>query len=430
MKELPSEIAPLLDQPVAIFGCGISGLAAAELLDSLKVEYRFYDEVKEGGARGVFSARNAREHRLVIYSPGFTFEHRWLKEARCAGCVCLAEIDFAYLSWRGRLIAVTGTNGKTTLTEFLAYSFKRHNIDAVAVGNNGYPLSRLCASSNREGRLAICEVSSFQAESLCYFRSDALIWINFHEGHEDRYNSQEGYFASKWNLVERLSTGVFLAGESVAEAAEDFAYSLPEETTIVGRSGKNTWLLPAGSVFATYPQRENLQFARVFWEREGLPEPALRASAERFPSRRHRLMKVTEVDGIGFWNDSKGTNFSASLAAISEFSQPLVWIGGGKFKGGEVNGFGHEVASRVKSGFLIGETAPSLALSFAAAGKPAECFSSLEDAVTSAYESSVTGDAVLFSPGFSSFDMFRNFAERGSCYERAVLNLKNQLIHH
>lgn len=424
MKSIPTEIDRLLKGTVAIFGHGVSGRAAARLLERLGVKYVFFDENSSTGTERSFSPEDGKRYSLVIYSPAFGAHHQWLQRAREAGCECLAEIDFASCFWQGRLIAITGTNGKTTLSEFLAYALKRFHIDAYATGNNQFALSKLCAVNDAQEAVAICEVSSFQASSLRYFRPEALLWTNFHEDHLDWHSSVEEYFSAKWNLVQRLSNGIFLAGVSVAETACNLGYGLPEAMRIVTPQEGESWWLPEGSVFTSYPQRENLSLARVFWELEGLPEPALRASAERFPGRRHRLMKVTELGGVGFWNDSKGTNFSASLAAINDFHQSLIWIGGGKDKGGSVEHFGREVANRVKSGVLIGETAPKLASAFARAGKRAECFSDLQEAVASAYRSADVGDAILFSPGFSSYDMFEDFEDRGTCYERAVLSLK------
>ena len=425
MKPIPTEIDRLLENTVAIFGRGVSGRAAALLLERLGAEYVYFDEDGLSGAVRSFSSEDGKRHPLVIYSPSFGPRHRWLRRAREAGCECLTEIDFASLFWQGRLIAVTGTNGKTTLTEFLAYALKRFRVDAYATGNNRFAFSRLCAVTDEQEAVAICEVSSFQAGSLRYFRPEELLWTNFFEDHLDWHSTIENYFSAKWNLVRRLSGGVLLAGESVSDAARELGYDLPEGTRIITSEQGGSWWLPAGSVFASYPQLENLNLARAFWELVGLPEPALRASAERFPGRRHRLMKVTELGGVGFWNDSKGTNFSASLAAINDFHQSPIWIGGGKDKGGSVERFGREVASRVKSGILIGETAPKLASAFARAGKRAECFSDLQEAVASAYRSAEAGDAILFSPGFSSYDMFEGFEDRGTCYERAVHGLKN-----
>ena len=424
MTLVPHAITPLLEEPVAVLGNGVSGHAVASLLRSLEIDYLCYDERPGPGVRTRFDTRVAKVHRLVVYSPGFRQDHLWLREAREAGCRCLTELDFASLFWKGKAISVTGTNGKTTLTEFLAYALKRYRIDAVAVGNNGFPLSRICGRVDSENVLAICEVSSFQAGALEFFKPDALIWTNFHEDHLDRYGSEEEYFKAKWNLVERLSHSFFLAGASVAKAAARFGFKLPEFTTVVDGPDREEWILPSGSVFSFNPQRENLTMAKAYWGIESLPEGALRNAAERFPARKHRLVKVGEIEGVEFWNDSKGTNFSAALAAAGNFGQPVVWIGGGESRGGDVERFVEAMAARVKRAHLIGETASRVGSVLDGCGVDWNRYNSIPNAVCSAFETAVPGDVVLFSPGFSSFDMFRDYADRGECFEDAVSSLK------
>jgi UDP-N-acetylmuramoylalanine--D-glutamate ligase len=135
---------------------------------------------------------------------------------------------------------------------------------------------------------------------------------------------------------------------------------------------------------------------------------------------------VTELDGVGFWNDSKGTNFHATLAALETFTGPVVWIGGGKSKGGDIETFAGRVAARVREAFLIGETAGVLARVFHQRGVPATVCDSLREAVERAHQGArqSTPCGVLFSPGFASFDMFHDYAERGLAFEQVVLSLK------
>ena len=424
MTLVPPAITSLLEEPVAILGYGVSGHAVANLLRSLGIDYLCYDERQAPEVRTQFDAETAKRHRLVVYSPGFRFDHPWLSEARQMGCRCLTELDFASLFWKGKAIAVTGTNGKTTLTEFLAYALKRYRIDAVAVGNNGFPLSRICGRVDSENVLAICEVSSFQAGALEFFKPDALIWTNFHEDHLDRYESMARYFAAKWNLVERLSHSFLLVGTSVAEAATKFGFQLPDFATVVDGLIREEWILPSGSVFSLLPQKENLTMARTYWGIESLPEGALRNAAERFPVRKHRLSKAGEIDGVEFWNDSKATNFSAARAAVGNFGQPVLWIGGGESRGGDIDGFIEAMAGRIRRAYLIGETAPRVGSLLDGCGVAWNRFNSLPNAVNAAFEAAGPGDVILFSPGFSSLDMFRDFSDRGECFENAVSSLK------
>jgi UDP-N-acetylmuramoylalanine--D-glutamate ligase len=422
---LPEPIALLTRRPVAVLGYGVSGQAATGLLQQCGCAVEAYDEKATPGVRGAFGAPEAKRHDLVVYSPGFRQDHPWLQAARAAGCQCLGELDFASLFWKGTLIAVTGTNGKTTLTEFLATALRRQGLSAVPAGNIGHPLSRLDDLDSTHDRVAVCEVSSFQAENLQYLRPHALLWTNFDEDHLDRYADLREYFAAKWNLVERLAEPKLIVGESVVQAAATFGCKLPSFAVVVRRDGARH-LVPGGSVFASYPQSENYLVARAYWDLAGFPLAILEETAQSFSTRRHRLTPVTDWEGVTYWNDSKGTNFHATLAALETFSGPVVWIGGGKSKGGDIEGFASRAAGRVREAFLIGETAGVLAAGLHARGIPATVCESLREAVQMAHDAGrhSAPAQVLFSPGFSSFDMFHDYAERGLAFEQAVLGLK------
>jgi len=422
---LPAAIASAARRPVAVLGFGVSGQAAAALLRQCGCGVEAYDERPVSGVRGEFGATEAKRHDLVVYSPGFRQDHPWLVAARAAGCQCLGELDFASLFWKGTLIAVTGTNGKTTLTEFLATALRRQGLSAVPAGNIGHPLSRLDDLGATENRVAVCEVSSFQAEGLQYLRPHALLWTNFDEDHLDRYATMPEYFDAKWNLLERLAQPRLIVGESVAQAAEQFGHKLPAHAVIVRREGALRQV-PPGSVFASQPQSENYLVARAYWQAEEYPLAVLEETALSFSTRRHRLAAVAEWEGVTYWNDSKGTNFHATLAALETFPGPVVWIGGGKSKGGDIAAFAERAAGRVREAFLIGETAGILAAGLHARGVAATQCETLREAVHQAHEAArqSTPAQVLFSPGFSSFDMFHDYAERGLAFEQAVLGLK------
>ena len=433
----PDFLKPLLASPVAIFGGGLSGEGVRTLLAALGVEGKIYD------AKGAeFTALAARAHALVVFSPGFVPEHAWLARARAAGAECLGELDFAALFWRGPVIAVTGTNGKTTLTEFLTHALRSLGREAHATGNIGHPFSRTVAEK-RGGSpdvFAICEVSSFQAETLRHFRADATLWTNFAEDHLERHPGLEAYFSAKWNLVARTASGggereragssaapfgrgpgVF-AGSSVQRYAQKFDRPLAPAAA-VATEGQPADARLARTVFAEYPQRENFLLAAAWWRAAGLDEAALFAAARTFRLGRHRLARVIEHDGVVYWNDSKATNFHAVEAALAGFATPVVLIAGGKPKGGDLAGFVHRIASRVKHAVLIGETSAELAFHCSTFRVAHTTCGTLDEAVRRAAELAVPGDHVLLSPGFASFDMFRNYEDRGEQFEKLVRDL-------
>jgi UDP-N-acetylmuramoylalanine--D-glutamate ligase len=419
---VPAVLEPLLRRPVAIFGGGLSGRAVRELLESRGIRSEIFDQKAAAGAAQEFDRARAGEHRLVVFSPGFPPNHDWLRMARAAGCTCLGELDFASLFWPGRLVAVTGTNGKTTLTEFLTQALKLAGESAVAVGNIGFPFSRLVLQPPAAGTIAVCEVSSFQSETLVHFRADATLWTNFAEDHLERHAGMNDYFAAKWNLVSHTTPGAVFAGSSVQRFAREAGRWLPPGAWIATEGAAPDAQLGA-TAFAHYPQFENFQLAQAWWRHSGRAESALHAAARTFRPGRHRLAAVGELRGVSFWNDSKATNFHAVEAALATFSSPVHLILGGRAKGGDVRAFVGRIAGRSRHLWLIGETRLQLAGLCAANQIPHTVCASLEEAVRGAAAAARPGEAVVLSPAFASFDLFRSYADRGDQFERLVATL-------
>lgn len=417
----PEFIRLLLDRPVAVFGGGVSGEGVVALLHAIGCRAVVYDR-KGGDARPDFTIKNAVDHGLVVFSPGFAPEHPWLQAAQGGGCLCLGELDFASLFWAGRVVAITGTNGKTTLSEFLAHALRTAGVPARAVGNVGYPFSRAVLTEAVPGAVAVCEVSSFQAETLRHFRAEVMLWTNFAEDHLERHAGMGAYFDAKLRLVHCTSSGRFWVGSSVADWARRLGRALPEKA-ILRSEGLEPDERLAGSVFAEYPQRENFVLAEAWWREAGLDPDTLIAAVRSFRLGRHRLARVGEIDGVAFWNDSKATNFHAVHGALSRFVSPVFLIAGGRAKGGDIEGFASSLAGRVEHLLLIGETRAAMVAGAVRAGVPHTECDSLESAVDRALHLAHRGSHVLLSPGFASFDMFRSYEDRGDRFEAAVRRL-------
>jgi len=418
--EVPTFIQTRIDRPVAVLGGGVSGAGAVALLSRIGATTVVYDQNGEQ-----FDADTARKHGLVIFSPGFSPVHRWLGIARDAGCMCIAELDLASLFWRGRILAITGTNGKTTLTEFMAHALNRAGRRALAAGNIGTPFTRVVADEDggTQETTVVCEVSSFQAEQLGHFYADGLIWTNFAEDHLERHEDMASYFAAKWVLMVRTRPGRTFVGTSVE--LEGTMLGRPfQPGSCIASEGQPADPGLVGTPFSTYPQRENFILAAAWWKAEGLDEALLYAAAGSFSLARHRLGKVATVDGVTYWNDSKATNFHAVEAALASFKSPVVLIAGGRSKGGDIAGFVGRIARRVSHAMLIGETSPALAAAFESLGVPHSECASLDEAVRRAGSVAGSGGDVLLSPGFASFDMFRNYEDRGDRFEHAVNDLR------
>jgi UDP-N-acetylmuramoylalanine--D-glutamate ligase len=265
------------------------------------------------------------------------------------------------------------------------------------------------------------------------------LWTNFAEDHLERHPTLESYFSAKWNLVSRtrdrrverraagkptetvVRTAVFL-GSSVHSYATKFDRPIPAGA-VVDTEGQPPDERLIGTAFAEYPQRENFLLAAAWWRASGLPEKALFEAARTFVIGRHRMSRVEEHAGVVYWNDSKATNFHAVESALARFPDPVVLIAGGKAKGGDIAGFAHRVAPHVKHAVLIGETSAELAFHFSAFRVGHTSCATLAEAVRRAAEVAQTGDNVLLSPGFASFDMFRGYADRGEQFEQLVREL-------
>lgn len=428
MSIIPEFLRVHFEKPIAIFGNGISGSAVAALLDYLKVSYIIYDQFGGQGICADFLENCWVKHSLAIYSPGFPLDHHWLQCARKNGCYTLGELDFASVFWKGKIIAITGTNGKSTLTRFLANSLTNVGLNAIACGNIGSPLSAQYGHFHDKTAIAVCEVSSFQAEGLKHFSPDVLLWTNFDEDHLDRHTDLEDYFKAKWQLVNRLKSNYLFIGKSVKQFADDHCYSFSKQPIILDEERVSDLDLISEGVFSKPPQRENYFLALSYWKAEGYDFEILRNSALLFEPLQYRLEKVDTIDGKTFWNDSKGTNFLASIEALKGFNDKVFWIGGGKCKGGNIEDFVRRISPFIQEAFLIGQTAEKLAKAFKIYGVEAFVYKSLDEAVQSAFKKGkyYKFQDIVFSPGFSSFDMFTNAEERGIFFEKKVLELKRE----
>ena len=404
---------------VGILGKGLSGRAVAAVLDRLGILHHSYDE-KEAK---LLSPEAIAATDLFVYSPGFSQDHPWLNALRAHNKLYVGEWNLGASLWQGPLIAITGTNGKTTLTEFLSTAFQAAGKDAVAVGNNGYPLCQALADGVSSEAIALCEISSFQAENISFLQADALLWTNISEDHLDRYGSLEAYFKAKWKLTQALKPGAsFFTTSNVLDQAKAYGLNPPLKTCSASTLTNITTLPEA---FNNLTQGPNYALARAFWQSTGLEQSYFDTVAKAFRPLKHRLQKVATKQGVEYWNDSKGTNFSATYAALQSFSKPVVWIGGGQSKGGDIASFCASIAPYIQAAFLIGETAPQLQSLLSSHEVCATIYPDLQSLMPAVQAHATPGAIVLLSPGFSSLDQFKSYAERGDVFERLVCALES-----
>lgn len=422
MPRTPDWLAPLLKKPVAVFGRGSSGQSATQLLTLLGGEVEVFDERHEREDGRVFGAEQAARFGMVVCSPGFPADHSWLQAARDAGLEIVPEIDLGACLWAGPLVLVTGTNGKTTLTEFLTSAFNSAGIEAYACGNIGRPISSLVADGCNREAVAVCEVSSFQGELAQRLMGDYLLWTNFDEDHLDRHGSLEAYFDAKYKLARLMRGDVFLYDPTVQAFAEQIGYHLPPEGRVEEDCDPSA-LGIAGTLFEGPPEWNTYLMARALWLRMGLHEGELIEAANNFKKSPHRMELICNRDGLSYWDDSKATNFHAVFGALKRFERPVVWIGGGKRKGGDIERFVRRAAPAISSAHLIGESSEALAAAFKEQGVSARVYQSLDEAVAGASAAAESGANILLSPGFASLDMFDGYSQRGEAFRRAISHL-------
>jgi UDP-N-acetylmuramoylalanine--D-glutamate ligase len=429
LKEyIPSTYKDLLAQPAAVFGLGASGKAASVLLSKLGVASIVYDE-RAGDEEAVsrtFDRAAAKRHRLVVHSPAFVMDHPWIETALGEGCCVVSEIDFAQQFRRGPTIAVIGTNGKTTLQEFITFCLKRIGTSAVAAGQNAYPLSRLAVHQEMDGVTAVCELGPAYIEPLKEFRFDTLFWTNFHEDHIADKDELKAAFESSRRLMHLSPDARFFLGDSVIEAAGKLGCPLPGKVFSARQEDYPDWDLPDKTAFATSIHRPALALFRRYWLEMGYSDSLLKSAAEHFEVRAHRLHLSTVIGKTGFWNDANAGNFAATEAALKNFPTPVVWVGGGHFRGGDLEALVDQIQGSLKGAVITGNAAWHLLPILE--DRKITCRGSLDlkNAVDVAFEMAGGEAPVVFSPGFLPGEDYGDSMERGICFENAVLGLKHQ----
>lgn len=414
-----------MSQKIAILGAGLSGQAARRLAEAQGYEACVFDQDGKGDVE-IFNESILEAFDAVVVSPGFGQAHPWRQVAVSSSKPCYGELGFAARYWKGKIIGITGTNGKSTLTKFLTQALEFTGKTAVATGNIGYPFSAAALSeANHAEAFAVCEISSFQAEMPFGLELDALLWSNFAEDHLDRYASMAEYFAAKAKLFECLVTEGICVLSPQVNSWMNLMKSDFNACTVAYDDPDLFNQLSEGSPFGHFPQTDNFSLLAELWWLLDMPTEALIETANNFELAPHRGNSVAKWNGLEFWNDSKATNFHATLAALAALPSPIYWIGGGQVKGGDVEAFAAEVSTHVEAAYIYGEVGRRLASELSKHLKIVVYHNKFEDAVLAATQAANEAKSanVLLSPGFSSFDQFSSYEERGKCFISTVLSL-------
>ncbi len=405
---------------VLVWGLGRSGRSAVELLKS-----KGYKVFSGDDSRGDRWEEYIDEIDTVVLSPGIPPTHPLWKEALRRDLELVGELELASRFFEGDIIAITGTDGKSTTTRLVCLMLSSHFSEVWEGGNIGRPLSDIVLKGGKS--LAVLEVSSFQGKTLKQFHPKVGSFLNFSTDHLDWHPDLKDYLLSKYRIFKnQLETDLFVAGsvqEEVILAPTKAKKLIPYRDFFVGKEVRfrNTLLFRAEEL--KLKGRHNLYncaVASLIALHMGVPPEKIREVIRSFRGLPFRMELVMSYRGVEIYNDSKSTTPNSLKAALESFpDQSVVLIAGGKDKGADFSYLKDTFQKKVKYALLIGETRYTMK-KVMGSSVPAKTFSSLEDAVREAIRVASTGDFILFSPGCSSFDMFSNYIERGEAFNRLV----------
>lgn len=395
--------------------------------------------IEAGGHR----LKSFLEAELIVLSPGIPYLPE-IEAAKREGREIISEIELAFRFLRGKIIGITGTNGKSTTATLTHKILKDGGLRSHLVGNIGDPLIRFVTKS-RPDDIFVTELSSFQLRYIERFRANVSVFLNISPDHLDWHTSFDDYFDSKKNLILRQKKGDF----AILNRDDPRIWALRKDGNSElfafsqrGKVSRGCWLdgnwlllidrrqeklikldeIPLHGIH----NRENIMAAALVGHVLGIPVSSIKKSIKAFRGLEHRLEKVLDIEGVVFYNDSKATNVDASLKSIQSFSDPIVLLLGGRDKGGDFDLLRKPVKQKVKTIILIGEAADKIAKSLNGT-VPLEKASDLKEAVRLAYSAAVPGEIVLLAPACTSFDMFNNFEERGKIFKKEVRALQKRV---
>ena len=408
---------PLPDGPYLVVGLARSGVAAARMLrehgEVLAVDSGRPDLPADLDASVENDGLELLERAAcVVKSPGVPNEAPVIARARERGVPVVGELELAWRLLPNRLIAVTGTNGKTTTVELLGAIWRAAELPVAVAGNVGTALSALVGKLEPDATI-VCEVSSFQAEDAVEFAPDIGLLLNLTPDHLDRHGSFEAYREAKLSLFARQTPAQIAIATDWIElpgAGRRLDFADPEDLP----------LAPDQIRLRGPHNRENALAATAVARADGVPDGAIADALRAFAGVPHRLEEVGTVDGILYVNDSKATNVSSAARGIESFFAGVHVILGGSLKGGGFEGLREPVAERCHACYLIGEAADRLAADLEPTGVPLHRSGDLDTAVEAARAAAEPGEVVLLSPACASYDQFRDYEARGDRFRALI----------
>lgn len=449
----------LKDKKVLVLGTGLSGIGAAALLYKKGAEPVIYDgnvktepeQVKEKLGKdipariliGDLPEEVLDELDLAVLSPGVPIDIPAVNMLRDRGIPIWGEVELAYANSKGNVLAITGTNGKTTTTSLLGEIMSLHQESVFVVGNIGTPYTGVALETDEES-VTVAEISSFQLETIDTFRPKVSAILNITPDHLNRHHTMEEYIRVKESIAKNQGEEDTCVLNYEDEALREFGKTLKcqvlffsslrtleqgiylEEGRITYRNGEKKTVICHVSEL-NLPGRhnyENVMAAAGMALSYGVPAEEICMAVKQFQAVEHRIEYVTEKNGVVYYNDSKGTNPDAAIKGIQAMDRPTLLIGGGYDKESSYDEWILSFDGKVKYLVLLGETREKIARAARTCGFDNILFAdTLEEAVKICAERAESGDAVLLSPACASWDMFPSYEVRGRKFKEYVRNL-------
>ena len=440
---------------VLVFGSGISGIGAGKLLEQVGASVVLYDgketldkevlkaqlgdDTKAEIILGELSEEVMETLDLVVMSPGVPTDLPVVLKMRDMGIPIWGEVELAYTYGKGDVLAITGTNGKTTTTALLGEIMKNYKESVFVVGNIGNPYTA-AALEMREDSVAVAEMSSFQLETIHEFRPKVSAILNITPDHLNRHHTMEAYIKAKEDIAKNQTkedTCVLnyedevtrKIGENVKANVLYFSSQRKldrgiylDDGNIILRQDEEILVCNVNELklLGTH-NYENVMAAVAMAAAYGTPMEVIRRTIKEFAGVEHRIEFVREKDGVAYYNDSKGTNPDAAIKGIQAMNRPTVLIGGGYDKDSEYEEWIQAFDGKVKLLVLVGATKEKIAEAAERVGFVSYVMAdSFEEAVEKCIEAAEPGDAVLLSPACASWGMFKNYEERGDKFKELV----------
>jgi len=435
---------------VAVIGAGESGLGAALL--ARKLNYNVFvsdagiidDKIKVEFISNSISFEEGNHDfekllvaDVVVKSPGVPGHAPVLRMLKENGRRIISEIEFGFIHFSGLTIGITGSNGKTTTSGLLYHVLKNSGWNVALGGNYGHSFARIVADESPE--CVVLEISSFQLDDIDKYRSDISILLNITPDHLDRYGYQmDNYVAAKFRITENQTkndTFIYNADDPcIMQGVQKFHTQASLIKVHVSDYQNGIMALDGTGIFElTIKGRHNLLNAYCVvaaCRKLGLSEAQIRLGLSSFVNLPHRLEVVDTVSGVTFINDSKATNVDSVFFALDAMDGQIVWIAGGTDKGNDYGPLLPLVENKVKALVCLGVDNSKLIAAFDGVVPVVKSTSDIDDAVTEAFSCASAGDIVLLSPACASFDLFKNYMDRGDRFKASVKSFKEKLFIH